>query len=165
MPTWYKLIGPNAPLHGLEGQSAYRYMDPWGSESQLWRFLDPQRVLGTVMGDTFPNHDIDSYYRNTTFYHIKKVLRTLLGIFSPNPKRFGLRTAGPLEGQGAQLLFYFFDAGEGGMYRGLTARIRRACCTLNCCIASYQGLMKFLQVSKDFTAYMITLGDVLITIG
>ena len=29
-----------------------------------------QRVLGTSMGDTSPNHKSDSYYRNPTFYHM-----------------------------------------------------------------------------------------------
>ena len=29
-----------------------------------------QRVLGTVVGDTSPNHNSNSYYREPTFYHI-----------------------------------------------------------------------------------------------
>ena len=29
-----------------------------------------QRVQGTVMGDTFPNHNNNSLYRNPTFYYI-----------------------------------------------------------------------------------------------
>ena len=29
-----------------------------------------QRVLGTVMGVTFPNHNQNSYNRNPTFYYI-----------------------------------------------------------------------------------------------
>ena len=27
------------------------------------------RVLGTVIGDTFPNHNNSSYYRDPTFYY------------------------------------------------------------------------------------------------
>ena len=33
-------------------------------------FNRTQRVLGTVMGDAFPNHISNSYYRNPTFYYI-----------------------------------------------------------------------------------------------
>ena len=32
--------------------------------------FSPQRVLGTVMGDTSPNHNSNSLYRNPTFYYI-----------------------------------------------------------------------------------------------
>ena len=29
-----------------------------------------QRVLGTHMGNTYPNHEGNYYYRNHTFYHV-----------------------------------------------------------------------------------------------
>ena len=34
------------------------------------RPMGPQRVLGTVLGDTFPDHNNNSLYRNPTFYYI-----------------------------------------------------------------------------------------------
>ena len=38
---------------------------PFGSASTT-----SPRVLGTVMGNTSPNHNSNSYYRNPTFYYI-----------------------------------------------------------------------------------------------
>ena len=44
-------------------------------------YLQAQRVLGTVMRDTFPNHNSNSEYRNPTFYYIG-TLDPYGGIFS-----------------------------------------------------------------------------------
>ena len=40
-----------------------------GGKSQRL-ILETRRLLGTVMGDTFPNHNNSSSYRNPTFYYI-----------------------------------------------------------------------------------------------
>ena len=37
----------------------------------------PQRVLGTVMGETCPNHHSSSYYRNLTFHCSRYLPQTL----------------------------------------------------------------------------------------
>ena len=42
-----------------------------GFASCSFACLPAHRVLGTVMGDTFPSHKNDSYYRNPTFYYIR----------------------------------------------------------------------------------------------
>ena len=47
-------MNPASPKPGLNPK-------PWISLTQ--------RILGTVMGDTFPNHNIKSYYGNPTFYY------------------------------------------------------------------------------------------------
>ena len=40
------------------------------SEAKLGIPLEKQRILGIVMGFTFPNHHSNSYNRNPTFYYL-----------------------------------------------------------------------------------------------
>ena len=39
-------------------------------KTDVRRPMGPERVLGTVMGDTFPDHNNNCLYRNPTFYYI-----------------------------------------------------------------------------------------------
>ena len=69
-----------------------------------------QRVLGTVMGDTSPNHNSNSYYRNPTFY-----LGTL------DPLGLGLRFMGlRFRGSG----FRVFPLPGSDVYMGFRLRVK-----------------------------------------
>ena len=61
-------------------------MEEW-SETHLLA----QRVLGTVMGDTSPNHNSNSAYRNTNYISTIYVLKNPKGALNPKPLKEPLK--------------------------------------------------------------------------